>query len=212
MLRLIAVVLFLAFAVALPFAIWGAEIEAVLSIDGTVNWLRGTGWAWAAGIGLIVSDIVLPVPSTAVMAALGIIYGPIVGGAIAATGSILAGSLGYGVCRALGPRIAERLAGEAGIAEARRLFERWGFGLITISRWLPVLPETVAFLAGLIRVPFPKFLLALTCGAVPLGFTFATAGHLGRNAPMIVILLCALAPLSLWAVASALRRSTKTSN
>ncbi|MEO1493864.1 MAG: hypothetical protein AAFV19_17055 [Pseudomonadota bacterium] len=93
MLRLIAVVLILAFGVALPFLIWGHQVEAVLSVDGTVTWLRGTGWAWAAGLALIVSDVVLPVPSTAVMAALGIIYGPVLGGAISAMASILAGSL-----------------------------------------------------------------------------------------------------------------------
>lgn len=205
MLRLIAVVLILAFAVALPFALWGQEIEAVLSIDGAVEWLHGTGWAWAAGLGLIISDVVLPIPSTGVMAALGIIYGPLMGGALAAAGSILAGSLGYGLCRALGPRLAERIAGAEGIADARRLFDRWGFGLISISRWLPILPETVAFLAGLIRVPFGRFLFALTCGAVPLGFVFATAGHLGRDTPVLIMVLCALAPLALWALVRAIR-------
>ena len=49
-------------------------------------------------------------------------------------------------------------------------------------------------------MPYPKFLLALSCGAIPLGFTFATAGHLGREAPVLIILLCAVAPVVLWAV------------
>jgi hypothetical protein len=31
-------------------------------------------WAWAVGIALICADLVLPVPQTAVIAALGIIY------------------------------------------------------------------------------------------------------------------------------------------
>lgn len=109
----------------------------------------------------------------------------------------------------LGPRIAERLAGADGIAEARRLFDRWGFGLISISRWLPILPETVAFLAGLIRVPFPQFVLALACGAIPLGFTFATAGHLGRDAPLLIMVLCAIAPLCLWALVGWLHTRTQ---
>ncbi len=200
LLRLIAVVLALAFLVAAPFAIWGDQLEHILSVDGAIAWMRGTGWAWAAGIGLIASDVLLPVPSTAVMAALGVIYGPVMGGLISSLGSVLAGSLGYWLCRALGPRTAERLAGKRGLDQARHLFDRWGFGLIAASRWLPVLPETVAFLSGLIRVPFPRFVLALTCGAVPLGFVFATAGHLGRDAPLLIIVICALAPVVLWAV------------
>ena len=199
MLRLIALVLILAFLVAIPFAIWGDRVEQVLSVDGAITWMKSTGWAWAAGIGLIVSDVALPVPSTAVMAGLGVLYGPILGGLLSAFASILAGSLGYWLCRALGPSVAERLAGPKGIAQARALFERWGFGLIAISRWVPVLPETVAFLAGLIRVPYPRFLLALSCGAIPLGFVFATAGHLGRETPLLIVIFCALAPVVLWA-------------
>lgn len=198
MLRLIVVVLFLAFVVALPFAIWGAEVEQVLSVNGAVVWMRGTGWAAAAGVGLIVSDIFLPVPSTAVMAGLGVLYGPFVGGVLSAFGSILAGSLGYGLCRALGPRTAEWLAGQSGIAQARALFDRWGLPLVAVSRWVPVLPKTVAFLAGLIRMPFPRFVAALACGAVPLGFVFATAGHLGRETPLVVMAFCALAPVVLF--------------
>lgn len=195
MLRLIAVVLVLAFAVAIPFAIWGDRFETVLTIDGAVDWMRGTGWAGLAGVGLIVSDIAIPIPSTAVMAGLGILHGPILGGALSAIGSILAGSLGYWLCRALGPETAERLAGQQGIQQARRLFDRWGLPLVAISRWVPVLPETVAFLAGLIRMPFQRFVMALACGAIPLGFVFATAGHLGRETPIVVMIACALAPL-----------------
>lgn len=209
MLRLILLVLFLAFVVAVPFAIWGSDVEAVLSVDGAIQWMKGTGWAWAAGIGLIVSDIFLPVPSSAVMAALGVLYGPFVGGALSAIASILAGSGGYWLCRLLGPRVAEALAGPRGIVRAQNLFQRWGFGLIAISRWLPVLPETVAFLAGLIRVPYPRFLLALSCGAIPLGFVYATAGHLGRETPVLVILICMILPLIGWGIWRAVHRSTR---
>lgn len=197
LLRLFGVVLLLAVAVALPFALFGDQIEAVLTVDGAVDWMRGTGWAWAAGVALIVSDIVIPVPSTAVMAGLGILYGPIIGGILSAAGSILAGSTGYWLCRALGPRTAEKLAGSKGLAQARQLFDRWGLVLVAVSRWVPVLPETVAFLAGLIRMPFRRFLAALSLGAVPLGFVFATAGHLGREAPVLVMILCAVAPIAL---------------
>lgn len=195
MLRLILVVLTLGVLVALPFAIWGDQIEAVLTVEGAVNWMRGTGWAGLAGVGLIISDIAIPIPSTAVMAGLGVLYGPFIGGLLSAIGSILAGSLGYWMCRALGPATAKRLAGQKGIEQARKLFDRWGLPLVAISRWVPVLPETVAFLAGLIRMPFGRFVAALTVGAIPLGFVFATAGHLGRETPVVVMIVCALAPL-----------------
>ncbi len=197
MLRLVLIVFVLGVLVALPFAIWGDQVEAVLTIDGAVKWMRGTGWAGLAGVGLIVSDIAIPIPSTAVMAGLGILYGPFVGGVLSAIGSILAGSLGYWICRALGPKTAEWLAGQDGMRKAQSLFDQWGLPIVALSRWVPVLPETVAFLAGLIRMPFPRFFGALACGSVPLGFVFATAGHLGREAPILVVILCALTPVAM---------------
>ncbi len=202
MLRLSLLLLALALSIIVPFALWGGHLEDALSADRAVEWLRATGWAWAVGIGLIISDVILPVPSTAVMAALGIIYGPVVGGILSAIGSILAASLAYWLCRALGRRTADRLAGPEGIAKTSRLFRRWGFGLIVVSRWLPILPEAVALLAGLVRVPFWRFAAALACGAIPHGFIFASAGHFGRSSPLAVIAASILVPVSLWFLAS----------
>jgi len=143
------------------------------------------------------------------MGALGIIYGPWIGGAISALGSVIAGLLGYAVCRMIGPRTAERLAGIEGLAQARALFDRWGGWLVAGSRWLPILPETVSFLAGLTAMRFPRYLGALVCGAIPLGFTFATAGHLGADNTALTLMICAVAPLVLWvAVRPFLNRQT----
>ena len=46
--------------------------------NAAVSHLRDhDAWAWALGIGLIWADLILPVPQTAIIAALGIIYGDI---------------------------------------------------------------------------------------------------------------------------------------
>lgn len=199
MFRLLLIVFALIAISIVPFLIWGGQIEEDLSRLGAAGWMQSFGgWAWAVGIGLIASDIALPVPSTAVMGALGIIYGPWLGGAISALGSVVAGLLGYGVCRMIGPRTAERLAGIEGFAQARVLFDRWGGWLVAGSRWLPILPETVSFLAGLTGMRFLRYFGALVCGAVPLGFAFATAGHLGADNAIVTLLICAVAPLGLW--------------
>jgi uncharacterized membrane protein YdjX (TVP38/TMEM64 family) len=52
-------------------------------------------WAWAVGIALIWADLVLPVPQTVVIAALGIIYGTVLGGLLGSVGLITGGLLGY---------------------------------------------------------------------------------------------------------------------
>ena len=206
-LRLAAVVLALAVLVGLPFAIWGDRAWIAFSGEAAGEWIRGFGaWGWAAAVGLIASDVVLPVPSTAVMVALGIVYGPWLGGLIGAAGSFLAGCIGYWLCRALGPETARRLAGAKGLEAASRLLERWGVWLVAASRWLPVLPETVSFLAGLARMPFGRFAAALAAGVVPLGFTFATVGYLGADYPVLTIVVAAILPLGLVFVVGYLRR------
>ena len=197
--RALFAVLAIALLIILPFVIWGDRLEAFFTGDGTVEWFRGFGrWAWAAAIGLMLADLLLPIPGTAVMAAMGIIYGPIWGGLVSATGSVLAGSLAYGICRKVKRERVLWLASEEGMAGIEDLFETWGGWLVAASRWLPVLPEMVSIIAGLAAMPARVYFPALICGSVPLGFAYASAGHLGSDRPGLTLLAAAIAPLILW--------------
>lgn len=211
MARLFLVFIVLAVAVALPFLIWGEAFERTLAEDGARAWLGGTSrYAWAVGLGLLVADLLLPVPNTAVMAGLGAVYGTALGGAIATVGSVLSGLVGYGLCRAWGRSAARRLIGEDGLAEGERLFGRLGGWLVASSRWLPIFPEVVACMAGLSRMRFSLFAAALVCGAAPMGFIMAFAGHTGADRPVVTLLACALLPLLLWGGVRLARRAGNT--
>lgn len=201
--RLLLLTLALALAALIPFLIWGGEIEAALSVERMVDRLRAAGpWGAALAVALLTLDLLAPIPASAVMAALGIVYGPWLGGALSTLGATLSGLTGYGLCRAFGQPLAERLAGREGLAAARTLFARGGGWLVALSRWLPVLPETVACLAGLAAMPPRRFLAALLCGTAPMGFAFAAAGWMGRETPVVTLLIAALVPLALWALFS----------
>ena len=150
MMRLFGWFLVLALIVLIPFLIWGSGFERSFSQEGTVAWLTGYGrWASVAGILLLMSDLVLPIPATAVMAALGFVYGPVAGGLIATLGSFLSGALAYLLCRRFGRPAAARLLGPQELVDAERLFARVGGWLVVLSRWLPVFPEVIACMAGL---------------------------------------------------------------
>jgi uncharacterized membrane protein YdjX (TVP38/TMEM64 family) len=155
-------------------------------------------WAGAAGVVLLLSDLVLPVPGTMVMSALGFVYGPVVGGAVAALGSFLSGALGYTLCRLLGPHAALRILGEKDLARGERLFSSVGGWLVVLSRWLPLFPEVIACMAGLARMRASTFFAALACGSLPLGFAFAAVGHAGADYPLLALTLSALGPPVLW--------------
>jgi uncharacterized membrane protein YdjX (TVP38/TMEM64 family) len=63
--------------------------------DAVLTLRQHESWAWALGIALIRVDVVLPVPQTAMIAALGIIYGTLLGALLGSLGLITGGLLGY---------------------------------------------------------------------------------------------------------------------
>jgi uncharacterized membrane protein YdjX (TVP38/TMEM64 family) len=197
--HLLLLVALLLAGILVPFWIYGERFDAALSVEGSREWMAGFGaWAWAAGMGLLVGDIVLPVPSTVVMSALGWMYGWFWGGVISAGGSVLSGLVAYGGSRWVGRPAARWIAGEDGLKRAHDWFERGGGWLVVISRWMPVMPEAVACLAGLARMRWRTYWLALVCGSLPLGFAFAAIGHLGHSSPGVALGLSAMVPAVLW--------------
>ena len=200
-LRPILLIVLLALALILPFLALGNRLDMLLGgPELAALFARAGGWAWLAGLALLVADLVLPVPATGVMAALGVAYGPVTGGLLGATGSFIAGALGYLACRSLSGRSLARLLGPSDLERARRLSCNIGGWLVAGSRALPLLPEIVACAAGLVRMPPQRFFPALACGALPTGLAFATLGHLGSDRPIATLLATTLLPLALWLV------------
>jgi uncharacterized membrane protein YdjX (TVP38/TMEM64 family) len=189
------------------WGMWGGSWDEAFRFEASVRWLEGAGpWAWAAGIALLVGDLVLPVPGTVVISALGYVYGVVFGGMVASAGLVLGGMTGYGAGRLLGEKAARRWLGEVDYEKGSRLFEKGGGWVVALSRALPVLPEVISCTAGLVRMPFSKFMVALACGSVPMGFIFAAIGSAGREAPGWAFALSILIPALLWLVAGQVRR------
>jgi uncharacterized membrane protein YdjX (TVP38/TMEM64 family) len=200
--HLMALCLVVLLAILVPFWIWGDRIDSIFSFKGSREWLESFGWwAWSAGVVLLVADVALPIPSTVVMSALGWLYGWFWGGVISVVGSVLSGCAAYGLSRYMGRSVAVRIAGEAGLNKAELWFKEGGGWLVAYSRWMPVFPEAVACLAGLGKMPWRRFLTALLCGSLPLGFAFAAIGQLGHESPLPAIVLSALLPVGMWWVA-----------
>ena len=197
--RLFLLFLGLVVLVLIPFFIWGETFLPIFQLDASIEWLsRYNQWAWAAGMILLLADLVLPIPATLVMSALGYLYGFIAGGLISAAGSFAAGAVGYWLCRLFGVRAAKKILGEKDFVKGERIFDRAGGWLVVLSRWLPVFPEVIACMAGLTRMPVNRFHLALACGSLPLGFIYALVGQTGVENPALAIVLSACLPPVIW--------------
>jgi len=208
--RLLWFFLVLALLVTIPFLLGGESFEKQFSFEGAQSWLTAWGWKWGwlAAVILLSADLVLPVPATGVTSALGYVYGFWLGGAVAAGGSFLSGALAFLLCRRWGQRAAGRLLGEKDRERGTRLFAGGAGGwLVVLSRWMPLLPEVVACMAGLTGMPPRRFFVSLACGSIPMGFVFAAIGSAGAERPGLAILLSVLIPAILYgAVALWLRR------
>jgi uncharacterized membrane protein YdjX (TVP38/TMEM64 family) len=165
------------------------------------------GWAWAAGIVLIWADLVLPVPQTVVIAALGVIYGTVVGGFLGSVGHITGGLLGYVLMLTSARRMVKRFVGPQSLNRMESLFERSGAWAIILTRSLPYsIPEAMVFLAGLAGMPTRKFTAALALGSVPTAFAFAAIGAGWADKPILALVVSYVLPILLLPVALFLMR------
>lgn len=189
-----------------------AELPTAQEANDTVLTLRQyEGWAWAVGIALIWADVVLPVPQTAVIAALGIIYGTWLGGLLGSLGLITGGLLGYALMGTSARRLAQRLARPGSLQKWERWFDRGGAWAIVLTRSFPYsIPEVMVFLAGLGGMPLAKFTMALTVGSVPIGFAFAAIGAGWADRPIVALVVSYVLPLLLLPIALHVMRSRRS--
>lgn len=205
--RLIWLMIGIAALFLLSWGLFGESLEAAWNVGAlTEHFEQAKTWAWLLGILLLLADLLLPIPGTIVMSALGAVYGFWIGGLIATIGSMLAGILGYGVGRFFDEKFAKRWLGEKDFEKGRSLFEKSGAWVVATSRALPILPEVMACMAGLLRMPFGTFVIALACGSVPMGFLFAWIGMVGRDQPAWGLAFSLGVPAVLWGVAAVMRK------
>jgi uncharacterized membrane protein YdjX (TVP38/TMEM64 family) len=185
-----------------------ATIPTAQDANDAVLMLRQyDAWAWAAGIALIWADLVLPVPQTVVIAALGIIYGTVLGGLLGSVGLITGGLLGYVLMLTSARHGLRRFVGRQSLRKMESLFERAGAWAIVLTRSLPYsIPEATVVLAGLAGMPLRKFAAALAVGSVPTAFAFAAIGAGWADQPVLAFVVSYVLPILLLPVALYLMR------
>lgn len=166
--------------------------------DAVLTLRQHESWAWALGIALIWADVVLPVPQTAVITALGIIYGMLIGALLGSLGLITGGLLGYVLMLTSARRYVRRFVGSRSLHKLERLFDQGGAWAIVLARSLPYsVPEAMVFLAGLAGMPTGKFVAALTIGSVPTAFVFAAIGAGWAHQPILALAVSYVLPIFL---------------
>ncbi len=167
-------------------------------------WLEGNALpAAVVGVGLLVADVVLPVPSSLVMIAHGAAFGALAGTALSLTGSLGAALLGFAVGRR-GGRLLDRLVPPHERVRADALLSRWGVLAVVATRPVPLLAETTVILAGSSRLGWRRTAVAALIGSIPAAVLYALAGSVAAQLanPAAVFALVLLLAAATWAAGS----------
>jgi uncharacterized membrane protein YdjX (TVP38/TMEM64 family) len=158
-----------------------AELLGVRLLTDPTPWLEHGGIAAACvGVGLLVADVLLPVPSSLVMVAHGALFGVWVGTLLSLVGSVGAALFGFAIGRR-GGGLLERLVTREERERADRLLQRWGALAVIVTRPVPLLAETVAIMAGTSSMGWGRLTLAAVAGSLPPALLYAVTGAAVAN-------------------------------
>lgn len=165
--------------VLVPFLLFE---ESVARLSETL--LQGSAGRLSVGAAvvlLLASDLFLPVPSSLVATASGLLLGLVPGMAATWVGMQSGALAGYGVGRLAGRRFAARTVGEAELRRATRAHARWGGLFLIASRAVPVLAEGSVVIAGVASMPLLRFFVCVGLSNLAIAAVYAGVGAYVRD-------------------------------
>lgn len=151
------------------------EMDILILKDPSYLLDQGGFIAAGVGVGLLVADIALPVPSSLVMIAHGALFGLGIGALLSLVGGLAASMVGHGLGR-MGEQKFRRFITEKEYERAKNLFDRWGSLAVLVTRPVPIFAETVAVVAGSSGLDRKTMFLASIVGLLPASLLYAAVG------------------------------------
>lgn len=149
-------------------------------------------------------DILLPIPSSVISVWSIVSLGPIGGVAAIWIGLCLACLFGYGLGAVANTRFLGKFIKPRDTIEAGRLSARYGLPALVLLRAVPVLAEASVVSAGMVKMPFRRFMLVTSLSNAGIALAYAGFGeYLNINASFAAALAAGvIVPLCAWAVAA----------
>ena len=191
-----------------PFLLFGAQVEA-----GLTAWKEHPPAPWIVAlvvVGLLATDVFLPIPSSLVSTLAGWQLG-VFGGALASwLGMSLGALIGFLLARWCGQPLVAWLTRPDDLARTNRLAERFGPLLIVLGRGVPVLAEATVLLCGMHGLSWRRFLPPVLLSNLGLAIAYAAFGQIAEQhqwLPLALAVSIAL-PVVMLALFRALAKDT----
>ena len=146
-------------------------------------------------VGLLAGDVVLPVPSSAVNALAGLLFGWAFGAALIWLGLSLGCGLGYALGAKGARPLARRVLGDTDLARAVGRFGPAASATLVLTRAVPVLAEAGTLAAGAAGMPVGAFLRVTSLANAGVAIVYAGVGAAALNAHSFLLAFLAAAGL-----------------
>ena len=177
----------------IPFLLFGSAMEA---------WLK----EWeehpppplviaTAVVGLLSTDIFLPVPSSVVSSVAGPQLGIPLATAASWLGMTIGAVAGFALARAFGPKFSGWFSHPDDLKRAHILAEQFGPAVLAIGRGVPVVAEATVLWMGMHGLPWRKFLWPVLLSNFVLSLIYATLGAAANEfagLPLVIALAIAV--------------------
>lgn len=187
--RILLLPLFFIFIGGLYFVFFGDIYPIPESPEDLLTVLKSyKDQAWIVAVCIIIGDVILPLPSDVTIFTLGILYGPIIGGALGSLATFIAGVLGFYIARLMGEKGALFLLGETDLARANLFYKKWGFLAVALGRAIGGPAEYLVITAGLTKMNPTKVIAAVFVGGTSSSFCMAYLGSQTSERPYLAVL------------------------
>jgi uncharacterized membrane protein YdjX (TVP38/TMEM64 family) len=134
-----------------------------------------------AVVGLLATDIFLPIPSSLVSTLAGWQLGALGGTAASWIGMSLGAAIGFALARQFGQPAVAWLTREGDLARTRLLAERFGPALLVLGRGVPILAEATVLLLGMHGMSWRRFLPPVLLANLGLALAYAVFGQIAER-------------------------------
>ncbi len=167
--------------ILVPFMLFGGQIE-VWTENFIETMSEQKGIVVLVLGGLLASDIFVPVPSSLVSTAAGLILKFVPGMLTSWAGMTISCLIGFWVGHRFGRPAAERFVGVAELNRLEKLSQQYGDWAILISRPVPMLAEASVLFAGISQMSWWRFVLLSTLSNLGISAVYAFVGAFSASA------------------------------
>lgn len=134
--------------------------------------------------GILISDIVLPVPSSVVMYMNGFVLDRWIGTMLSFFSLMISSLIGYFI-----GSIPKYYQNKKGGVTSNTIFNSFGSFAILLTRGIPILSESICIICGYNKMPLKKYLLISALGFLPICFLYAQMGEIASDRNVFLLVL-----------------------